>query len=271
MAGYYLMSRGWQDHPVFRNEVFSRRDAFVWMIEEAAYRPIRIHAGTGEITLERGQFSHSNRYMAKAWKWEETKVRRFLSSLLAAKIIASSTAAGQTVVTICNYDKYQAPQSEPASPTAAVTPQRRRGDASKNNEVNEVMKVETGDKPLSVAPRKRSAATRLPVNWHPKALCPSTKAGQIADRRGPEWLDTTLETFTNHWRAKSGKDATKADWQATWANWVINQDRIDGRSRGNGNGRQSEQSRSGFGRTIDAAEDAIALLESHQSRTRDSA
>ncbi len=29
-------------------------------------------------------------------------------------------------------------------------------------------------------------------------------------------------TFVDHWHAKSGRDATKLDWQATWRNWVRN-------------------------------------------------
>ena len=27
--------------------------------------------------------------------------------------------------------------------------------------------------------------------------------------------------FKNHWLAKSGRDAVKRDWVATWQNWVI--------------------------------------------------
>lgn len=37
-------------------------------------------------------------------------------------------------------------------------------------------------------------------------------------------IDTSLETekFVNYWTAKSGKDATKLDWNATWRNWILN-------------------------------------------------
>lgn len=30
------------------------------------------------------------------------------------------------------------------------------------------------------------------------------------------------EKFINYWRGKSGKDATKLDWPATWRNWMLN-------------------------------------------------
>lgn len=141
-GGFYLMHRGWQDHPVFRNEEYSRRDAFVWLIEEAAYRPTRIHAGAGTISLNRGQLSHSLRFMAKAWKWDEAKVRRFLTSLSKSEIIDASTDAGQTVITICNYDKYQSSEDEPDAPTDAATTQQRRGGDAKNKEVKEVKNID---------------------------------------------------------------------------------------------------------------------------------
>lgn len=37
-------------------------------------------------------------------------------------------------------------------------------------------------------------------------------------------VDGRVETekFINYWRAKSGRDATKLDWVATWRNWMLN-------------------------------------------------
>lgn len=29
-----------------------------------------------------------------------------------------------------------------------------------------------------------------------------------------------LAKFRDHWTAKTGQDAAKADWQAAWRNWV---------------------------------------------------
>lgn len=133
MSGYYLMHRGWMENPVFRNEAFSRRDAFVWLIENAAYSVTRAPTPRGTVELHRGQLCASLRYLAKAWRWDEAKVRRFLQSLQKEKIIDASTDAGQTVVTICNYDKYQLPAKATDAPDdAAATQQRRGGDANIN-------------------------------------------------------------------------------------------------------------------------------------------
>ncbi|MDY7525505.1 hypothetical protein [Sphingomonas sp. 10B4] len=139
-GGFYLMHRGWQDNPVFRNEEYSRRDAFVWLIEEAAYKPTRVHAGSGAISLNRGQLSHSLRFMAKAWQWDEARVRRFIASLVREGIIDAVADAGQTVITICNYETYQSLSQAPDAADDASTTQQRRSDDAKKNEVNEVMK-----------------------------------------------------------------------------------------------------------------------------------
>lgn len=236
-AGFYLMHRGWQDHPVFRGEAFSRRDAFVWMIEEAAYRDRRASTAQGEIALARGQFSHSLRFMARAWKWDEAKVRRFIAAMSRAEIIDATTDAGQTVINIRNYAKYQAMGTVPdAAPDARATQRRRSGDANKKegNQGKEVIEDANAS-----SPRKR--AERLPEGWTPERLDRSTAAGEIVQRRGAEWARVTFETFENYWRAKSGKDATKLDWQATWKNWVIAQDKRDG----NGTARNGSHPRNG--------------------------
>jgi hypothetical protein len=33
-------------------------------------------------------------------------------------------------------------------------------------------------------------------------------------------VDKATKTFVDYWRAKTGKDATKRDWVATWRNWM---------------------------------------------------
>jgi len=147
MSGWYLMHRGWMDNSFFRNEVFNRRDAFLWMIEEAAFRPHEITICGRPVQIDRGQFSHSIRHMAGIWKWDEKKVRRFLASAQKAEIIAASTAAGQCVITICNYEKYQAPEKNAAAPDAAPTPQERRGDAAKKKEGKEIKEGEGANAP----------------------------------------------------------------------------------------------------------------------------
>jgi len=80
-------------------------------------------------------------------------------------------------------------------------------------------------------PRERAVSTgsRLDADWRPASLNPSTVSGQVIERRGQGWARQTFEIFQNYWRGQPGKAGRKSDWQATWANWVIEQDRRDAR------------------------------------------
>lgn len=57
-----------------------------------------------------------------------------------------------------------------------------------------------------------SEAWRLPKGWGDWAL------GEF-----PQWDAAKVrregEAFRDHWVSKTGKDATKRDWEATWRNW----------------------------------------------------
>lgn len=62
----------------------------------------------------------------------------------------------------------------------------------------------------------RARGCRLPDDWTPPA-------DVIAEMRA-ECPDVDLKAehkvFTDFWKGKSGKDATKNDWPATWRNWM---------------------------------------------------
>lgn len=130
------MHRGWQDSPIFGREAFSRRDAWVWMIEEAGFVDRAVSIAGKTIQLKRGQFSSSLRFMAKAWGWDEAKVRRFLARAQKEKMIDAATDAGQTIITICNYDEFQLREKAPDAPSDARATQQRRGSDANYNEGN---------------------------------------------------------------------------------------------------------------------------------------
>lgn len=72
---------------------------------------------------------------------------------------------------------------------------------------------ESGE-PSSPAPS--SKARRLSPNWEPKAA-----TREFMNNRHPEIdQEHELEKFRDYWTAKSGKDATKLDWDATYRNWI---------------------------------------------------
>lgn len=64
--------------------------------------------------------------------------------------------------------------------------------------------------------RARGTATRLPADF---ALTDERRATAVLENLDPE---RTFAKFTDYWRATSGANARKLDWDATWRNWCRN-------------------------------------------------
>lgn len=130
MSGFYLMHRGWQDNPIFKDEPFTEREAWEWIIANAAWKAVRVRIKSIVVDVERGQLAASLRYMAEKWQWLEPRVRRFLGRLEKEGMIGCVTGAGVNVVTVCNYEEYQAPSNIGSEfESAEPTHQRRTIDA----------------------------------------------------------------------------------------------------------------------------------------------
>lgn len=125
--GVYAIARGLFEHERFAPEPFTEREAWIWMIGEAAFRPHCKRVSTINVELQRGQFAHSLRFMAEKWKWPEPRVRRFLSRLRDGDaLIDAASDAGVTVITLRKYDVYQPLLYDPDAPVDAPN------DAKKN-------------------------------------------------------------------------------------------------------------------------------------------
>src|SRR5262245_39138698 len=102
--GVFAVDRGIWDHDALVSpDPFSRREAWLWIISEAAWRPHRRRIAGRTIDLQRGQVAASLRFMAAKWRWSEPRVRRFLACLISERMIDAATDAGMNVITVCKY------------------------------------------------------------------------------------------------------------------------------------------------------------------------
>ncbi len=147
MRGLVMIDRDILNHPSFADEAFTERDAFIWMICEASYQDRTVRTRKGPLNLARGQLTASTRFMADKWGWKEPRVRRFLKRLKIDAMIDVNTDAVQTVVTVCNYDKYQDfDHYRDAVTTQQKTQWRRSNDAVATQTITpEVIPEETPD------------------------------------------------------------------------------------------------------------------------------
>lgn len=185
-VGYIKVHRAIWKHPFF-TEPFSRREAFIWLVSEAAWQGDRV-----------GQVSHSQRHLAEVWGWTHKKVRCFLDSLEAHGMISRGTQRGTHkgtpphLLTICNYAKYQ-------TPDAAKGPEKGtdKGTIYKKKEVKKGNRIESTYRPtdetISCLEREGFALSAI---------------------------EAELKCFIDYWIAQPGQKGVKLDWEATFRNWI---------------------------------------------------
>lgn len=116
-VSYYQMQRGWTDLALFQNEKFCSRAAWAWLVENAAWTETLIRIDHTPVSLDRGELSFSEHFMATKWRWSRSRVHRFLNELATWGMIRrrnsptrksdSSADRGQSIITICNYNENQ--------------------------------------------------------------------------------------------------------------------------------------------------------------------
>jgi hypothetical protein len=218
--GYVRVYRRTWEHAMFRDEPYTRREAWLWLISEAAWKPtqVRIWPIPGRagvvINLERGQVAHAERFLAEKWGWSRSKVRRFIRDLTSERMVSRATAqpAAQaiSVLTICKYDEYQPDRSDdgPASDNETAQPAARDPAQSKRTERTERTEigVESIGPELTLFGVNANAGTELPSG--PPAAPKPAKVPAVQD----DWPVDYGEQFWVRYPPgrKSGKKAVLA-------------------------------------------------------------
>lgn len=245
MTGWYLMHRGWQDSLIFDGDEFSRRDAWVWMIEQAAYKAKSVRVGTSTINIERGQFTASIRFMAQAFGWHRNRVSRFLDQLRNAEMIGTDCGTeggtGQLVITISKYEEFQLSLDDSGTPsgTGSGTPagqNRKKETSSKNKEPEGSSKREreqTAELAFVLPPdiptdewnafvdmRKR---IKKPMTDHAKGL--AVKELRKLATQGHDPPDVLNQSILNSWQGlfalkeqRNGRANSYRDGRSAWVN-----------------------------------------------------
>lgn len=148
MTGYVRLYRGWRDCDVFADEPMSEREAWLWLIEHAAWKPITRSNAKGErVKIDRGQLHVSLRALEKVFGWGKNKVARYLERLADHEMIGTATGQSGTVLTILNYSKYQDERDSRDTETGTASGQSRdthkEGKEGKEGKVDAPKRVRT--------------------------------------------------------------------------------------------------------------------------------
>lgn len=150
-GGTVNIARSIWDDAAFKDEPMTEREAFVWLIMEASWKPRERRVGRIVVALDRGELASSVRFMADAWGWSKSRVSRFLARLRDRDMIENRDTSGTvngtpiSVIRVCNYDEYQAGGESGGTPREAKAGQKR--DRSGTNEKTEAIRGKKKDNP----------------------------------------------------------------------------------------------------------------------------
>lgn len=112
-SGWFLMPRKWMKWSCFKPEPFTEREAYVWSMEKAAFKPHPQWFNGSQYHVNRGEFVTSQHGMAQEFDWTEKKVRNFTDRMVVhgfwAKRGAYKGKTAPTIIIVCNYEEYQHP------------------------------------------------------------------------------------------------------------------------------------------------------------------
>ncbi len=157
------------------------------------------------------------------------RVSRGLQSLADSGRITRYTIASKALLYVTNWDlhqridkpnkpRYPLPTRENDTNHATLAPPSRNPRESPSpGVVEERIKGEEEERgSLREPERGHARATRLPADWQP--------ADDLASQMSTECPGIDLRAehrkFVDHWKAQPGQKGVKADWSATWRNWM---------------------------------------------------
>lgn len=220
MSGWIRLHRGWRDSDFFsayRDNPFSEREAWLWLIENCAWKDMERRNAKGEIvTVKRGQMLTSLRSLETAWLWNKNSIDRFLKRLAKHGMVSLDTGQSGCLISIVNYEVYQSECS--TGGTAKGQPRDSQGTVAGQSRDTQEKGIKKGEEDKEdIPPEVPERGSRLSTDWVlPQAWRDFAKA-----ERGWTDIEVSAEAneFRDYWVAKTGKDATKLDWLATWRNW----------------------------------------------------
>jgi len=131
--GFCLAYRNAWTHPVFNN----LREASIWnfLYQNAFYEDGEANFNGYTFSLKRGQIIVSTSFLAKGFCMSEKGIRVVIQKLEKHQMLVKQGASRGTIITICNYDKYQLTEKTKGKRKGNRGASRGRAEGDNNKEV----------------------------------------------------------------------------------------------------------------------------------------
>jgi type IV secretory pathway VirB10-like protein len=223
MSGWIKLHRSLQDSAIASHPEYLA--VWVHLMLRAQHSASECVIGRQIVKLSVGQLVFGRVKFSSEIGVSENKVRAALDVMKSLNMITIKSMAKFSIISIVKWSEYQTESPANNQETASNAPAPNQHPATYKNDKN--VNNDKNEKNLLVTPsappekKLRKTGSRLPDDWRPTQEHVEA-AMQLNPDYTREWFSSTAHKFRDYWVAKTGKDATKADWLATWRNWVRN-------------------------------------------------
>lgn len=143
--GYIKLHRKIWESGIFNDgERFNRVCAWIWILTHVYYKETNVMIKGSPYKIQRGQMLVSIRYLAGIWHWDSRTVMRYLKVLENEKMITRTRTSYATLLTVCNYSKYQG--STDSDSEEYNTESNTESNSEYNTEYNNLKNIKKGIK-----------------------------------------------------------------------------------------------------------------------------
>lgn len=205
MGTFITVPREIFDDGLFVREPYSRREAFLDLVQKAVHEETELPVRGGTITLNRGEVFASIRYLASRWGWSKSKVEAVLKEFISMNLIGHKSDTSNSTLSIVNYDLYQKPVDDCKDESKDTCKDANWDKDNKDKESKELNEKKT----FNDVKEKRKRFVP-PTVEEVRAYCQESN------------YPIDAESFVNYYQSKGwmiGKSPMK-DWQAAVRTWV---------------------------------------------------
>ena len=97
----------WESPLLTRGRIYSRFEAFIYMLFRANYKDSKVVIGNQVLVAKKGSFITSQKKLQKEFRWSSSKLRNNLKMWKEDGMIEVETDSIKTQITICKYREFQ--------------------------------------------------------------------------------------------------------------------------------------------------------------------
>lgn len=230
--GYIKLHRKFFENTLWKEpREYSKAEAWLDLIQSARFDSSQVILNGRAIEVQMSEVAASRRYLEKRWGWGSTKVNNFLDYLKKNQMITTKQTSGQTIITLCNYERYNGEQTTKQTSDKPPTNQRQTTDKPKEKKEkkdniippaisNEIASPLIGEPGKTIDSGKEAEQTRIKLSQQEKEKNCGKREKEFYDQLVP-WVSVygpdMVRKFFDYWRERN-KSRTKMrfELQQTW-------------------------------------------------------